>query len=445
MTKEKEHGAKLKKYRKNRKWLWGLGALVAVFAIGAGWFGLSAANAISKITDSNNDRSSPLLRWFGQDVTPDQLKGEGDGRINILLIGIGGAGHQGGALADTIMVASIDSQNNQVGLLSIPRDLLVKIPGYNEGKINSAHSYGEQQEEGGGPRLLKEVVSEVIDLPIHYYFRVDFDGFEEFIDALGGVEIDVSKALNDPFYPDDRLVGYQPLYIPAGLQLMDGDTALRYARSRKTTSDFDRASRQQQIILGVRDKAISAGVIANPIKLNEIIQIVGDHLKTDIALDEIKSLLTIAQKIDSDSVITKVLDNSTNGVLKTYSNGGYYLIPKAGMYDYSEIQKMAHELFKDPYLARENAKIEILNGSSTAGQALKLSEDLQALGYNIVSIDKAESTKQTVIYDYSSSTPFTASFLANRVGVSITPGQTTEADGVDIRIILGDDYQNSSS
>lgn len=344
------------------------------------------------------------------------------------------------------MVASIDSENNQVGLLSIPRDLLVKIPGHGEGKINAAHSYGEQEEEGGGPKLLKETVSTVLDLPIHYYIRVDFSGFKEFIDALGGVEVDVPKDLYDPFYPDDQLVGYEPLRISAGLQTMDGDTALRYARSRKTTSDFDRASRQQQILLGARDKATSIGVITNPIKLNEIIQIVGNHLRTDISLDEIKGLLTIAQNIDANSVVTKVLDNSTDGVLKTYNNGGYYLIPRAGLYDYSEIQKIAHELFKDPYLARENARIEILNGSSVAGQALKLSDELETLGYNVISIDKTESTSKTVIYDFSNSTPFTSSFLANRVGVSVTASQpSNDSSGVDIRIILGDDYKASQS
>jgi len=438
------HGRSLKRFRNKRKssrGRWILATITGIFFIGVLWFGVTLASAYQKVNDnSTNNHSSPLLKLFGQEVSPDQLQGEGDGRINVLLIGIGGENHPGGLLADTIMVASFDVENNQLALLSIPRDLRVKIPGYGYVKINAAHSYGESQEAGSGPQLLKQTVSDVLDLPIHYYVRADFSGFEQLVDAIGGVDVNVTKALYDPFFPDKQLKGYDPFSVSAGQHHFDGETALKYARSRETTSDFDRAARQQQIMLAARDKLLSLGIMTNPVKITELINIVGDHMKTDITATEMKQFAQYAKNIDTSNIVTKILDNSTDGPLKSISDGGYYLVPKAG--DFSEVQRIAHELFTDPYLKREQAAIEILNGTGDAGQALQLEQDLQALGYTIASIDKTDVTARTTVTDYShGAAPFTVKFLSGRLGVSAsiaTPPSGTS--GIDVRIVLGQDY-----
>ncbi|MGI6103425.1 MAG: LCP family protein [Patescibacteria group bacterium] len=440
----RQHGKQLDRFRiapsRMRLVFLAFGVLVLV---GVVWFGYSAARAFNKISEGS-DRSSPILQFFGRDVDPNALAGEGDGRINVLLIGIGGASHKGGALADTVMVASIDPQNKQVALLSLPRDLRVPIAGNGYGKLNSAHSYGEAKEKGTGPKVLKETVADILDLPIHYYVRIDFDGFEKFIDALGGITVDVKKALNDPYYPDDRLEGYQPFTVRAGVQEMDGDTALRYARSRQTTSDFDRAARQQDILLAIQQKALSVNVLANPQKLTSIMNVVGDHIRMDLSAQDLQRLFSLVKDLGRDDVTTTVIDNSADGPLKTVNDGGYYLVPKSG--DFKEVQRIAHSVFTDPYIRKEAAGIEVLNGTGMVGVARELELDLKSRGYNVVNIDNTPTVTTTTIYDYSAgAAPFTARLLSERLSTQLTPA-TRPVDAeptVQFRVVLGSSYKGT--
>lgn len=439
-----KYGKKLERFRapvskSSRRIRIGLWLVFGLVLIGLGWLGVTAYATYQKVSDPTTG-SSPFLKYFGQAVQPDQLKGEGDGRINILMIGIGGIGHPGGTLADTIMVASVDPTNKKLAMMSLPRDLRVPLPGGGSGKINSAHSIGESKEAGKGPQALMDTVSKVLDLPIHYYVRIDFAGFQKFIDALGGVTIDVPKALYDPLFPDAKMVGYDPFSVKAGVQTMNGSTALKYARSRETTSDFDRAARQQLIILAVRGKLASANVIANPQKISELSTILGDHVRMDLSLTDLQHLLEIVKDVDQNQIATKVLDNGPDGPLKSISDGGYYLVPKTG--NFKEIQRIAHELFADPNLAKEQAKIEILNGTGEAGKAQELKLDLEALGYKIISIDKTDKTATTTLFDYSSGkTPFTARFLTDRLHAKLTTATRPVDSTADLRLVLGEDYQ----
>lgn len=417
--------------------------VTALVAVGVVWFGMSAVAAFQKIS-SKSETASPFLKFFGATVDPNALRGEGDGRVNVLFIGVGGAGHKGGTLADTVMVASIDPENKQLALLSLPRDLRVPIAGNGQGKINSAHSYGESQEAGRGPVVLKETVSQVLDLPIHYYIRADFQGFVKLVDAVGGVTIDVPKALNDPFYPDAELIGYEPFSIGAGVQKLTGKVALKYARSRQTTSDFDRASRQQQILIGFREKALSLQVLANPAKIQEILGIVGNHIRMDLSATELKRLFDLASGIEADAISTVVLDNSADGPLQTINEGGYYLVPKTG--NFKEVQRIAHELFTDPYITKEAAALGILNGSGVPGEAKELQLDLESLGYNVASIDTTDQTVSTVLYDYSGGTaPFTVKFLADRLDVPVRVATPSPGTTVDLELVLGTDFKLPAS
>ncbi len=435
------HGENLERFRQKNRfkmrtiWL----SLLAIVLAGMVWFGLSAASALSQIS-SSSDTKSPVLRMIGKAVDPNALAGEGDGRINLLLIGVGGSGHPGGTLADSIMVASLDPQNKKVALLSIPRDLRVPIPGAGTTKINAAHSYGESRKAGDGPKLLKETVSSILDLPIHYFVRVDFQGFVKAIDSLGGITVDVPKPVSDPLYPAKDMLGYEPFYIKAGVQPLSGATALKYARSRETSSDFDRAARQQQILLAVRSKALSAGVLANPKKISDLLGILGSHVRTDLEVGEMQRLVGLIREVDPSAVISTVLDNSADGPLQSVSDGGYYLVPKAG--DFSEVRRIAHELFTDPYLVREKARIEIQNATGTSGLAHELELDLRSLGYDIVSVRKADTVAKTTVSDFTSgASPFTARFLGERLKVPIKAmSRPSDGTGVDLRITLGADY-----
>lgn len=371
-----------------------------------------------------------------------QLKGEGDGRINILLMGMGGESHPGGTLTDTIIVMSIDPKAKTMAMLSIPRDLYVPVPGtkYSK-KINEIYSTGEERKKGDGPILAKETVSKILDLPIHYYLTVDFYAFKKIIDEIGGVDVLVDKDLYDPLYPADDMVRYQTFKIKAGQQHLDGATALKFARSRETTSDFDRAARQQKVITAAREKILKVGFLANPKKILDMVNILGDHARTDFSPKEIYALSTIISELDMGKTVSKVLTNGTDGELVSDSSTGTYTLrPIGGTWE--KIQRIAHEIFTDSDLKEEDAKIEVLNGSKTVGLALKLSDILQSYNYNVIKTDNAaESFEKTVIFDYSNgSKKVTLQFLKARLNCEVQK-KDRPVSGADITIVIGNDYK----
>ena len=407
-----------------------------------GFFALIAFKGYSiasRIIQNGSDMRAPFLTG---NVDAQTLRGEGDGRINILLIGIGGAGHPGGQLADTIMVASIDPVNKTLALLSLPRDLYVEIPGNGWAKINHAHAFG-QEKNGAGPELLKRTVSRILDLPIHYFIRLDFSGFTKIVDTLGGVTVTLDQPINDPLYPDKKLEGYDPFYLAAGTHLLNGEIALKVARSRQTSSDFARAGRQQVLLTALRDKAFSLKVLANPKKLIDLMEILGDHIRTDLRLRELNRLIELANNFGNSSVITHVFDTSEGGPLTSTvtESGGYIIIPRLGQDKYAELQRTAHEIFTDPYLARERATIEVLNSSQTNGAAVDLGDYLKSYGYNIIGVRRAEErAAKTTIIDYSTGKKsITLKFLAKRLRASVIAGKNAERTA-DFVIIVGDDY-----
>ncbi len=443
--------------RKRRRILkWVLIGLVVLVLGGVGYFGYKTLTAVHKIIGKAG-KGAPALAGK---VDLTQLKGEGDGRINILLLGIGGPGHEGPDLSDTIMVMSIDPKTKDVAMLSVPRDLYVRIPGQWSTKINAANALG-------GPELAVKTVQQVIGVPIHYYVVVDFSGFKQAIDAVGGIDINVQQAIYDPEYPCDKGNNYCPLSIKAGQQHMNGTVALQYARCRHGNcgSDFGRAARQQQVLLALRQKALSISTLTNPVKMSELIDSVGNHVRTDLQLSEITKLSQIAKDIDTSRLVNKVLDTDNPdsllvGGTNLIDGAGYIELPKAGTFDYSDIQDFVKNIFADHYIIDENARLEVQNGSGVMGAAGKIVASLRAAHYNVADpVNAPEQQTKTVIYDYTGGKkPYTINYLEQRFGVkaqrvaapsptptpSVTPAGTP-APTVEIRIVLGSDYKPAAT
>lgn len=219
---------------------------------------------------------SSIVFSFGKTLDTDE-----NGRTNILLVGTGGEGHDGANLTDTIIVASIDYDNKVVPMLSIPRDFYIMD---RQQRINSVYDT-EMRIEGkdDGIDTLKEIIEDITNLDIQYYAKVDFNGFVQIVDALGGVDVYVENPIYDPYYPKGETIYFETFSLDPGWQTLDGETALKYARSRKTTSDFDRAKRQQQLLFALKEKALNLEILTNAGKIGDIYDSVDASIETNLS------------------------------------------------------------------------------------------------------------------------------------------------------------------
>ena len=445
--------------RRLRPWMWVV--LVGLFLAAAGLAYTAyrdqdgvTGELISQLGDLVQNRNEPV-------------QGEDKDRVNVLLLGIGGEGHDGGTLTDTIMVASIKPSTKQVALLSLPRDLIVKIydetdPDYWEGrKINYAYALG-------GIPLAIEKVSEVTGLKLHYYVVLDFSGFQKVIDDVDGIDVTVdrdfvglygAKDLSTPcplknlYHLDDG--PYCAVRFTAGVEHMDGERALVFSRVRKLAptsdnseegSDFARAQRQQKILQAFKEKLLSAGTAVRPQRVTDVLQDVDDHLETNLELWEIARLLELAGDVSTDNIIHEVVDNSPEGLVETTiyePTGASVVVPQAGDYNYSEIQKLAKSIFK---VAPETtvtpatettttateptaAIIQVLNGTTTVGLAARTGATLEEQGFTVSEIGNAFTTDYTAtkLYDLTDGAkPATVELLQTNLGaVSATPAEVS--------------------
>ena len=401
------------KSRKTRKGFFILGKIALVLFIVIAI--LSALFSYKLITASRNifsetEEDQTLIQQIKKLVFSSNkyLKGEEEGRTNILLLGMGGEGHQGAYLTDTIMIVSIKNNGDQeardVSMISIPRDLYVKLENNNYYRINSLYSLGQVNDEyGSGATLVTNTIADITGLPMHYYIRVDFDGFKKIIDSLGGIDVYVDNSFYDSEYPTNNY-GYQTVVFKKGMNQMDGDKALKFARSRhgivingtgSEASDFARAKRQQKILEAVRDKALSLETIINPKKIAEGMEALGDHIRTNIEPWETVRLAEIAREINREEIINKVIDHGESGLLysTTANSGAYVLLPRVE--DYSEIKTFSQNIFDIKYLKQENARLEILNGTDHEGLAQTVANKLSAEDYNVVSLGNATALEET--------------------------------------------------
>jgi len=257
-------------------------------------------------------------------------------RTNILVLGLDRRPGQGYVTrSDTLILATVYPPGPRAALLSIPRDLYVEIPTYGANRINTAHFWGENETEGSGPALAMQTVAQNFGVPVHHYVRLDFDTFRAIVDSVGGVDVIVEKPIVDDAYPTNDY-GVIHIEIPAGPQHMDGETALRYARSRHGSSDFDRARRQQQILLALAHRLIDPEMWPH---LPAIYQVVMGNVDTDLTTWDLLLLAPTLYRVGADGIEHRVIGPEMTDPWTT-PTGGAVLLPR-----WEAINPLLQELF----------------------------------------------------------------------------------------------------
>ncbi|MHB8903853.1 MAG: LCP family protein [Patescibacteria group bacterium] len=348
------------------------------------------------------------------------LKGEETDRINILLLGMGGEGHDGAYLTDTILLSSLKPSTKEVALFSIPRDLTVPVNGYWQ-KINSINAYAEAKIAGSGSIATSQAISELFDAPVDYYVRVDFDGFINIINEIGGIDVNVENTFDDYTYPirgreDDPnyYARFEHLHFDQGWQKMDGITALKYARSRHALgpegNDFARAKRQQIILEAVKEKLLSRQTLLNPVTVAKLISEFNKDISTNLSAWEILKLWNNFKDVDRSKIINKVFSDAPDGLLVSGrgDNGAYILTPRTG--NFSEIKEVIKNVFivnenkpAEIPVIQDNASVIINNGTWITGLAGKVSVELEKYNFKVLKTENAIERNHTasIIYDLS--------------------------------------------
>lgn len=398
---------------------------------------------------------------LAKNIDVGSLRGEGDGRINILILGIGGPGHDGPNLTDTILLASIDPINHTTALLSIPRDLCVAMPCGPNQKINAVYALAKEssvsKNDSGqiqdGLKKLDTTLSPILGIPIHYHAVVDFAAFKQSVDAVDGVDVNVPEQLYDPTIAWEN--NYNPVIAPKGQQHMNGAKALLYVKSRETSSDFARGERQRLVLVALKQKIFSLGTFSNPIKISNLLNSLGNNVYTDFSLNDMSRLYQIIGDIPSGSIVSLDLVTPPHDLLTTGSVDGMTSIvqPKAGTLSYAAINNYVRNALRDGLLIKENAPVAIYNATSVVGLATKEANLLKSYGYNVTTIDNlpnpTDPAKSTLIDLGGGADKYTRHYLEQRLGVTAQnslPGGLgiTPPSGTKFVIIAGKDAQNSS-
>ena len=426
------------------------------------FLGYRSYKAVSSIIVSNSRSGKlPIISAESMDSLPIINWKKKKERINILVIGLDRWPRESAELArtDTNILVSINPEDRSVVMISIPRDLEVPYEqnGYTQYiKINAVHVYGGLNgAKGSGPAAVKQSVSDLLGIPIHYFVRVDFQGFRSLVDTIGGITVKVDKQLYDYEYPDEG-TGYDPVKIEAGEQVMDGQTALKYARSRHSTdpaqaSDLDRAARQQKVLIAIKEKMIATkwDLITDPVKLSKLLDTLKDYVLTDIRIEEMLQLADLAKEIDTSNSrkVVSVVLGAPYIYHEERAGKDWRFYPRDPIFQ--DIHTFVSETLDNPFLAQdiaaEGAFVRIENGTTSSGLASNLSLLLRT-SYGM-KMDTSRSAGRT---DYTateiqvinnSEFPATQAFLERYLGVvSYVPSELTAGEKADIIVIVGSDF-----
>jgi LCP family protein required for cell wall assembly len=402
------------------------------------------------------DLTAPLQPVGGPTPPP----WDGADRVSLLVMGLDyrdWAAGEGPPRTDTMILLTIDPINRTAGMLSIPRDLWVNIPGSGHGRINTAYQIGEALAmPGGGPELAKETVEELLGVPIDYYAQVDFGAFARFIDQIGGVTIDIPEEIRIDTQGDEN-TGKKIRKLKPGRQTLNGELTLAYARARKTEGgDFDRSMRQQLVIMAIRNRLVEpdhlAGLIARaPVLYNEL----SAGIRTNLSMDQAIRLAWLAAQIPEDKIKRGAIGAEHVAFAQSPDGSQDVLKPLS-----EKIRLLRDEIFTetgpaspltislDPaeQVSGEGARVRVLNGSSTAGLAARTTDYLKSLGVNVTEAGNAEQLANYTEITYHSGKPYTVKFLVDLMQIS--PFRIRHFydpnNSADIVIVLGEDWAQNN-
>lgn len=432
---------KQKKPRRKLRYL----IIMVVLLSGVAWAGTNLLSKTNQIFTNKTNVFKRVLQLLpiGDDKS---LIGEEDGMVNVLLLGMGGPGHEGPLLTDTMIVASLNTKTNDVVLVSIPRDFVTQLSRNGFGKINAAYAYAEQAKEGQGGKAAMEAVEKITGLKISYFAAIDFKGFVKAIDHVGGVDVTVERTFTDAQFPDDKNWYLQPVVFQKGPQHMDGRTALIFARSRKGNnsegSDFARSERQKKIILGFKEKVIKLNLVDLK-TINNLLNDFTENFRTNLEPFELKRLTDLGKSIKSENVYSLSLAPQGNlicdGVIGEYENRAYVIQPCEGK-TLEDVHQFLSDIVLVAKLKKEGATIEIQN-STGKSYVLDSWRSLQNAGLNIkiVAFRSKVGYDRTILYDNSQGKmPQTLEYIEdnfNFTKADVPYAQST----ADFIIILGKD------
>jgi LCP family protein required for cell wall assembly len=409
---------------------------------------------IPSSTDGKADAltEAPTLEFIPSANLPTPEPWDGISRVNLLLMGLDYRDWEAGETprTDTMMVLTFDPLTDTAGMLSIPRDLWVPIPGFEYNKINTAYYLGEIYNlPGGGPGLAMKTVEELLGIPIQYYAQIDFQAFVDFIDHIDGVRL----TFDEPMVLDRR-GKWNTVTIEPGIVTLPGEYALAYVRSRAGEGgDFARAQRQQHFIMAVRDRILEFNMMPKLVaNAPQIYNDISAGVHTNMSVNEVIKLAWSVLDVNRDDIKTLVISNEYTTMAKS-EDGLDILRPvpdkirllRDEIFGTGDILGPAAEGAIRDIIAEEGARVSVRNGSSQAGLAAKTAEWLREQGFNITEETNAEYTVFSQIYVYSGK-PYALKFLAESSGLSaLNIFYNDEVDpGFDIIFIIGDDWANSN-
>lgn len=402
--------------------------------------------------ESNGDEPEPTIAVL--DELPDAW--DGNERVTILLMGLDYRDWERGegpSRTDSMMLVTLDPLTRTAGMLSIPRDLWVDIPGYGHGRVNTAYFLGEQDRlPGGGPELAVKTVEKFMGVPIQYYVQIDFSAFIKMVDEIGGVELTVYEEIYiDPIGKDNTVL------LQPGNYRFDGELTLAYARVRYTEGgDFDRATRQQQVAMAIRDQILELsnlpGLLAS---VPALYQDLTEGIRTNLAVDQMIALGMLAMQVSPEDVARAVIAPPEMVTLETVLYGGEDAKVLKPVPD--KIRLLRDEVFTatgaiGPSLEVESpreaaeieaAKLAVLNGAGEEGLAGRFADVLEPLGFNVAEIANADRLDYptTRIIDYTGN-PYTVQYLVDLMDLTQSQVlfQTLPGNEVDVALIIGYDW-----
>ncbi len=399
-------------------------------------------------TSSPEQMAAPMQ---APDAGPNAQAWDGAGRVNVLIMGLDYRDWESGETprTDTMILFTLDPVHNTAGMISIPRDMWVNIPGFNYAKINTAYYLGEiYKMPGGGPAMAVKAVEQFLGVPINYYAQIDFYSFIKFIDSLGGLDINIPEKITvDPLGPGNTIT------LLPGVQTLDGATTLAFARNRHIEGDdFGRASNQQLVIMEIRRQILDFNMLPTLIsKSPQLYQDLSGGVRTNMSMTEVIQLALAAAKVPENQIKKGVIGPPDQVGLAKSPDGLSILIPVPDRIRLlrdkifaggaaiapSQVGDDLSQLVKD-----EQARVVIQNGTQTPGLATRTSEFFRSQGMNVVQETNADRIYNTTSLVIVNGKPYTIKYLADLMGIkeSSIVNQYTPDAGMDVVVILGNDW-----